>query len=165
MIQNRYDKTGSAFVLGQNAENSFVNFAQSKGYTVKQASANDDMRNHIDFHISKDGKTFAVDVKSEKKVNRSDANTQNDLIWLEYLNVRGQNGWMYGTANFIAFQDGDNYLMIPREKLLERADSLVTGQRARNAGDALYKLYTRFNRQDLLTMVKKSDIVDLNEEL
>lgn len=163
--RNQYDKTGSALALGQQAEDAFIVFAQKLGYEVKPATLYQDTRQHIDYILIKNGQRITVDVKSEKKISRQDNQTQTELIWLEFMNVRGDAGWLHGSADYIAFQDGDEYLMIPREALLERANLLVTDKVARNASDALYKQYTRFGRQDLLAVVKKSDIVDLHESI
>jgi hypothetical protein len=165
IVRNRYDTTGSAQALGQQAEDKFIQLFEQKGWKVTPATKYQDVRQHLDYFITKGNQTFGVDVKSEKRINRKDTETQNKIIFLEYLNVRGDSGWLYGKADFIAFQDGDTYLMIPREKLLERADLLVTDKRAKNAADSLYKLYTRFGRQDLITSVKRSDIEDLHTEL
>jgi len=165
MRQNLRDKDGSAYELGLQAENKFITYAKQRGWEVSNASFIEDTQKHVDFHLTKNGKNIRVDVKSEKKVNRSDTNTQTDKIWIEYLNVNGNAGWLNGSATHIAFQDGDTYLIIDRERRKERVDSLNTGKQVRNASEALYNLYTRYKRQDLLTIVLKSDILDLNEEL
>lgn len=165
MKQHRLDPSGRAFALGTKAENSFVEYASTKGWKVSAATKYEDTREHIDYILTKDDVVLKVDVKSEKRVSRKDNETQTDFIWIEFCNGAGEVGWLFGKATHIAFQEGEEYLVVPREKLQERVDSLVTGSKAYRASDALYKLYTRFGRQDLLTMLKRSDIVDLHEDL
>ncbi len=148
---------------GKGTENHFQRYFEDKGWKVTAASQHANMYSHLDFKLEKDGEVHTVDVKSEKKVNRSDTETQNELIFLEWNNVQGRDGWLLGKATVIAFQDGDNYLMIPREKLVERATELCKdGKQVTKSGDALYNFYTRAGRHDLISLIKKSDIIDLH---
>ncbi len=165
MKQHSRDKDGRAFEIGKKAEDNFVTYAEERGWAVTPATFQQNTREHFDYVLTKDEKTIKVDVKAEKRINRSDTQTQSDLIWLEFLNGSGNIGWLMGQADFIAFQEGSDYLIIPRQALADRADKLVTGKRVTSAGQALYNLYSRFRRDDLLTMVKRSDIADLHEEL
>lgn len=165
MKQHSRDTDGRALEIGQKAESDFVIFAKNKGWKVKPATKLQNTREHFDYILSKDGMSLKVDVKAEKRINRSDSETQSDLIWLEYLNGAGETGWLLGEADFIAFQEGDTYLVIPRKKLVDRAAELVSLNKVSSASKALYNLYTRFRRKDLLTMVKRSDIADLHYEL
>ena len=54
---------------------------------------------HVDY-VTDFGK---IDVKARKRVARKDSDVQDDLVWLEFKNVQGKIGWVYGKADWIAF--------------------------------------------------------------
>lgn len=166
MIQNKRDRNGTAYALGLQAENSFVSYATSKGWKIKKSTEEEDTRKHFDYTIVVGDKSFTVDVKSEKKISRGDSNTNADRIWIELQNVRGDIGWAYSEfTDLIAFQNGKEYLMIPRDELVVVVESLIQSVYVTRPYEALYKLYRRSGRNDLLTQVLKSDIVHLHKEL
>ena len=51
--------------------------------------------------------------------------------------------------------------MVKRVDLLKRAKELVLDEFVERSSEALYRLYRRKDRQDLLTMIKYSDIADI----
>lgn len=69
-----------------------------------RASQKDDMFNHIDLFYTIADKTYSFDVKSMKKSNRKDSTVDDQIHWIELQNVRGNPGWIYGKADFIAFE-------------------------------------------------------------
>lgn len=77
------------------------------------------MWNHIDLFYTKNDKTYSIDVKSMKKSNRKDATPDDQIHWIELQNVRGNPGWIYGKADFIAFELMNSWLIISRKKLID----------------------------------------------
>lgn len=77
------------------------------------------MWNHIDLFYTKDDKTYSFDIKSMKKSNRKDATPDDQIHWIELQNVRGNPGWIYGKADFIAFELMNSWLIISRKKLID----------------------------------------------
>ena len=109
-----------------------------------------------------------VDVKSRKKTSRKDKNFNDDWIWLELKNVQGKDGWLLGASTHIAFERENEFVLVPRNELFtwvkkaiaERNGGKITIKcKAKNARDAKYKYYTRWNRQDLLTQVHYDDML------
>lgn len=135
--------------IGWEGETLFLQACQTREVEVKQATKQENMYSHIDFHVSKDGHSFSVDVKGAK-----------EQIVLEYKNVRGNAGWIYGKADYIAFlsPSKDHFLLVPRKKLLDFAKRFKT---APYGHKELYKLYSRKDRDDLMTFVKWEDIAKL----
>ncbi len=170
---NKHDKDGQCSKIGHKAEADFASLAESKGWTVSKASKRDNMYKHIDF-VLRDMENFdldqclLVDVKSRKKTSRKDKNFNDDWIWLELKNVQGKDGWLLGASTHIAFERENEFVLVPRNELFtwvkkaiaERNGGKITIKcKAKNARDAKYKYYTRWNRQDLLTQVHYDDIL------
>ena len=103
--------------------------------------------------------TWSVDIKARKKTRRSDDNAQDDWIWIEFQNVRGNTGWLYGEADCIAFETQDNFVIVKKDSLIEYVEGAVDmGKSVKYSGEAKYKTYRRAGRNDLLTMVELSEI-------
>lgn len=166
---NKYDKDGSCSAIGHNAENTFVKIAQNKGFEVNKATKRKNMFSHIDFHLSQEGKeNMDVDVKARKKTSRKDNKFNDDWIWLEFKNVQGKKGWLLGDSTHIVFEREKEFAIVPREALASWAKQAMAEKnggkititcKAKNAKDARYKYYTRWNRDDLLTQVNYQDMV------
>lgn len=157
--RNKYDKDGSAFVLGESAENSFVNAAEKNGMIATAGSRQDEF-DHIDFYVSKDNLNFSVEVKSRKKIKRGDSSVNDELIWIEFKNVRGKRGWLYGGADALAFEREHDFVIVDRKllaRLCERLCDLT--QLNANVKIPLYTAYQRYGRQDILSLIKMSDIL------
>ena len=81
---------------GRCAEVRFVRAARNKGLLVTKSNHTEDIHQHIDYWLAMnhDGRKWGVDVKG---------NNLPDEIWVEFKNVRGNDGWLYGGATIIAF--------------------------------------------------------------
>lgn len=156
---------GESISRGANTEKSFQELMNSRGWKMKKSTQKEDMFEHWDFLMSKGEHSLKVDVKSTKKLNRQDTNTDNSIIWVEMLNVRGNDGWLYGKADYIAFQTDSGYSFIKREDLIGVVKAKVTSKKVADSRDALYNLYTRRGRKDLLTILKYSDIESLCKKI
>jgi hypothetical protein len=158
--RNKYDTTGSSFALGQNAESSFVTAIQKGGSKITESSRQEQFK-HIDFYIeTSDNLKFSVEVKSRKKVKRKDDSVNDELLWIEFKNVAGKRGWLYGAADLIAFERENDFVMVNR-KLLARLCERLCDLTKLNVDVAmpLYTGYQRRGRQDLLSLIKMSDIL------
>ena len=101
---------------GQYAEKQFQDVAKLNGYTVAIASVSSNIVDHIDMVLSGHGRKIAVDVKARKKKHRGGA-YDDSVIWVEFHNVRGNQGWVYGMADKIAFERAEDFLFVDRENL------------------------------------------------
>ena len=156
--RNKYDKKDS-LELGQSAESRFASVAQRNGWTVVEASKEGNIEEHYDYEISKDGQHLKVDVKSKKRVSRKE-DVQDDFIWVEFQNVKGKKGWLFGSADLIAFENKDGFKIVERKALVRVINKLVDvgGVKVKSPDDALYKTYTRKGRPDEMTLIKTSDL-------
>ena len=157
--KNKYDKTGECLQSGLGAEQLFDQIAASKHLEVKNAKRRDNIQKHIDKYVADDVGVWSVDIKARKKTRRSDDNAQDDWIWIEFQNVRGNTGWLYGEADYIAFETQDNFVIVKKDSLIKYVEGAVDmGKSVKYSGEAKYKTYRRAGRNDLLTMVELSEI-------
>ena len=146
---------------GQGVEAMFAKLLNKRTTDVRAADLKEQF-SHVDY-FSDFGK---IDVKARKRVARSDDNTQDDLVWLEFKNVQGKLGWLYGEADWIAFERNDDFVIVKRSSLAMMAEKLcAVGDRVAVGKDALYKGYQRSGRKDLLSIVKMSDVLKLYHQL
>lgn len=157
--KNKYDKTGECIQTGLGAEQLFEQIAESKSLETKNAKRRENMQKHIDKYVTENGETWSVDIKARKKTSRSNSQAQDDWIWIEFQNVRGNAGWLYGDADRIAFETQDDFIVVDRNSLIDYVEDVVDmGKSVKYSSQAQYKTYRRAGRNDLLTMVELSEI-------
>lgn len=158
--RNSFDYSGQNQISGETAENIFESLAKKRNLKVKKASFSQQLA-HIDFIlVDKNDATHLIDVKARKKTSRSSSEFSDDLVWIELKNVQGNSGWLYGTSDFIAFEREDDFVIVPRKNLTILCDRLISKDVVEKSTEALYKLYTRKGRKDLLSIIKMSDILN-----
>ena len=140
---------------GDLAEKRFIEACKAIAYEIKKATAQEDIYSHIDYWVKrKDADWYGVDVKG---------NRHPKTIWVEFKNVRGDEGWLNGLAEFIAFDIAEEggFVVIRRQELLEwcienvSADFVTKDKAHRN-------LYQREGREDVLTKLHLEDLKELN---
>ena len=112
------------------------------------------------FDVTKD--VFKYDVKGIKRDQRH-GNLNPKIVWTESKNVRGDPGWLYGKANYIAFEKPNEFVVVDRvilldfmrDKIKENNNEIVS-----NPYDALYKIYQRKGRQD---KISKALMIDMEQ--
>lgn len=153
------------------AETEFSDFATERGWRVVEATKNQNIYDHIDYFLFKDGKQLTVDVKAEKKIGRYDQSTQEEFLWVELKNVRGYSGWLSSKADCIVFQRGKEYWFVKTNKLKGRVYLLLhqagididSEEYVSMPSEAYCKLYQRAGREDVLTMIRFEDIRDISK--
>ena len=78
----------------------------------KQSTKDQDINEHWDI-----ANTVTYDVKAMKKINRSDNHPNENIHWVEIKNVHGNNGWLYGKADYIVFETEDYWITVPTPAL------------------------------------------------
>ena len=161
--KNKYDRTGECIQTGLGAEQLFDQIAESKNLEVKNARRRENIHKHIDKYVTGENdkrvETWSVDIKARKKTSRSNSQAQDDWIWIEFQNVRGNAGWLYGEADRIAFETQDDFIVVDRSSLIDYVEDVVDmGKSVKYSSQAQYKTYRRAGRNDLLTMVELSEI-------
>ena len=142
------------------AERNFRIEAKNKGYLVTKSTDQEDMFKHIDFFLEKDGKNISVDVKARKRATRASWDFDDEYTWVEFQNVRGHRGWLYGDANYIVFERKDDYIFIDRERLLKFSLDAVNDIYVDSPREAIYKKYQRYQRDDVVSRIKLDHALD-----
>ena len=124
--------------------------------TFKEATKEENIYKHIDLTV--DG--MKVDVKGMKRVNRWDDKFNPTIHWIEFQNVHGNKGWIYGEADYIAFEQPNEFIMIERETLLQWCREKITDRKLKPKKE-LYKLYNRPGRKDVISLVLVEDLLKL----
>jgi len=140
---------------GQKVEEMFKDILKQKTDTVRPSNVTEQFQ-HVDY-FSEMG---SIDVKARKRINRTDDEVRDDLVWLEFKNVQGKRGWLYGNADWIAFERLKDFVLVKRIELVELAERLCqTEVRVLKGHNALYRGYQRKGRKDLLSIIKMTDIL------
>ncbi len=158
--RSKYDTNGESSALGARAETSFYNAAQSSGWRIDDAPKQDQFK-HIDYYVQiGDDAKISVEVKSRKKIKRSDTNLNDEYVWIEFKNVQGNRGWLYGKADCIAFEREDDFLIVNRKSLARLCEKLCDLTKINtDVSLPLYTGYQRKGRNDLVSLIKLSDIL------
>lgn len=158
--RNSFDYSGKNQISGEKAEDLFEKLAINRGLKIAKASFKQQL-SHIDFLLTnKDKKTYFIDIKARKRINRSSENFSDDLVWIEFKNVSGNEGWLYGAADFISFERENDFVIVPRKNLVLICEKIVTNKIANKSSEALYNRYTRKDRKDELSLIKMQDILN-----
>ena len=148
--------------LGLKTENLFEETAKKENFIVRKSSLSEDRFKHIDFFLEQDHFKYSVDVKARKKTARGDVKVNDEWTWIEFKNVLGRKGWLYGEADYIAFERAGDFLMINRENLVKFCEDKVDLKTmVSRAYQAEYKVYQRKGRKDLITRVRMDDLANL----
>lgn len=159
--QHKYDYQGKAKAIGDSAVNQIEQMAADREYEVKKASRDEDMYDHFDYRFIKGEQVIKVEVKAMKRVSRSDSSGQETWIWVEFKNVQGEKGWLYGKADYVAFELEDAFLFVDRKDLVKVSEKVVDMDTiVKKPFDAKRKCYRRRNRPDeLVAMLHITDIL------
>lgn len=102
-----------------------------------------------------------VDVKAMKRINRSDEQPSTDFHYVEFKNINGDYGWVYGYADFIAFETEHSFIMVHRERLLGWCMAKIVSKEILSTPQE-YKWYRRENRSDLMTLIPVLDLMKIS---
>lgn len=156
MISNKAKSMSSqshikrSWSIGENGQEKYYQSCKAANFDIKKTSKDQDM-GHVDFVV--EGKT--VDVKGLKDTHKE------GKILLELKNVQGKDGWCSKSGpNLVAFDFGAFFLHVKNAdliKLIKKKCDLT--QTVSKISDALYKSYSRKDRDDLMTVVSLTDVI------
>jgi hypothetical protein len=116
-----------------------------------KSSPKDDVQMHVDYWHGDEG----VDIKG---------NVMPDSIWIEFKNVQGELGWVFGKAKWIAFDMPElgAFIRVLRQDLVDWCKENVEYQEIVPKKDCYRKGYRRKDRKDLITRVCLADLQELD---
>lgn len=140
---------------------------ETLGGECYKSSRKEDMFQHIDFWWKSPKKgLIGIDVKGRKKNKRNDKTYDDSMSWIEILNVRGDPGWIYGKAEYIAFRTERQILFVKTSVLRKFAEEKIQNkQLVFESPQEFYIPYQRkkYGRKDMMIKVPMDDIIQLSE--
>lgn len=135
------------------------------GGTCEKSLRNEDMFQHIDFwwNSPKKGRV-GVDVKGIKRHNRKDKEVDDTIHWVEIQNVRGNKGWIYGDAMYIAFRTLSQIIFVKTDVLRSLSEEKVKGKElVYNNPKSCYVPYQRWQRKDIVYKIPTEDLIKISD--
>ena len=80
-----------------------------------------------------------------------------------FLRLLGKKGWLYGEADFFAFETNKYWVVVEKYKLQDWIAKNVSKELMQ--APTLYKLYNRKGSKDIITLVSTHDLYFLSEEV
>lgn len=145
----------TCYEVGQSAERRFAEVLIGPSFSTQEQ----DMKEHwdvMDVHGTR------YDVKAMKKWKRSDPEPTDRMHFVELRNVHGELGWLYGEADYIVFETRRYWIVVKRRSLMPFIEGLAE-KNERSNKPAVYKLYQRTGRKDLMTVVPTVDLLAISE--
>ncbi len=84
--------------------------------------------------------------------------------WVELKNVDGKLSWLYGKADYFAFETLAYWIILDKLKLQKFIENACKGKEVGKSKDP-YELYQRDNRKDVIVKVKTLDLVYLSTKM
>jgi hypothetical protein len=131
-----------------------------------ESSKEQDIKEHWDLEVLYKDDLKKIDVKGLKKQNRYDPFPNENFHWVELENVLGgkNSGWVYGKADYIAFETNDYWIMVDRLALVNFIEKKVVGKIIEKTKDP-YTLYQRSGRKDVVVKVKTIDLIRICDDI
>jgi hypothetical protein len=164
---------------GSTVEGWFRKSMEAEGYIVRRATDEENMKKHWDFMCFKYPENGTqtrtrVEVKAGKKIMGV---IRYDKVPVEWVNVDGEIGWVRGEADWIAFEDGDNFLAVNRLDLQSHVATVDWSKSTKSVSayqePELYKVYDRswcirertgLHNQDLVCLVPREQLLKLRHK-
>ena len=190
---NEKQKAGKEQEKIDNAK--FEECCKVRGWSFRSTEGTDeDKFDHVDGHVTimdkgKAMATFSVDIKGLKYKCYEDriAKDKSKLCqYIEFLNVQGEFGWVFGKAQYIAVlnEEENGFYLMARVKLIEFAEkclgfklptSLSELKRTleqegcfrslwvSNSSLSMHKLYKRYQRKDVVSQISMDDVKSITK--
>jgi hypothetical protein len=148
MVSNERRKYSNQ--MGDITAQRFVEACEAIGYSCEKSDRNTDIYDHIDYFVTRLQGTTSVDVKGGNHPN---------TIWVEFKNVHGNDGWLYGKAEYIAFDMPElgGFVMVRTSELARLSEQIVEPVFVTKQ-EATRKYYQREGRQDVISRLELTDL-------
>lgn len=166
----KYDKTIAEFVSkAKHKERETYKLFINAGYEIIEATKEQDIYEHWDYMVGKNGKWYRIDEKQMKKVDRHDKQPSEIYHYIELKGTSGYNGWLFGKATHINFELKDEWLIVDINKLREYTKAVTIPYhiykiRDENGEPICYKIYhRRDDKKDEMILVPISDLIAISQ--
>jgi len=147
-------KWSDSYEYGDGAEHRFAAMVKDPVFASKEENIN----GHWD--VASNG--IKYDVKAMKKMARKDQEPTDRIHFIELRNVHGLLGWVYGDANYIAFETRAYWIVVKRTNLVYFVER-ITDKQPFSDRPKPYQLYQRNGRKDIMTIVPTMDLLAISD--
>lgn len=105
-----------------------------------------------------------VDVKGLKKIDRTDKEYNESWHWIELKNNAGNDGWLYGQADYFAFETLNYFIVVDKMKLQLFINKHVYKNKIFKEKKP-YKIYQRKGKQDQITIINSLDLCHIADSI
>jgi len=150
--------------MGSDAEIKFAEVIKNKYlYKLRRSTKHEEIKLHYDYVIEKNNSDYLrIEVKAMKSRRRGKP-VDPTIIYLEYKNIIGGPGWLYGKSDYIAFEQPNSFILVFRNDLVEFGNKMLPKMKLVNKSGIEGTLYSRRNREDLVGCFDLSDIITNNK--
>jgi len=135
-------------------------------YKIDHSTLDEDRYGHWDLICyNKNGTSIKIDVKSIKSENFI---KDDSINWLEEKNISGHAGWLYGDADYIAFETTKTWIIVKRKTLSDFYDRVLQFRTKifRNSYNLpFYVRYQRIGNLDIIMKVKTNDLEEISSKI
>ena len=154
------------YINGLKDENFVMEAVQNTlGGKCEKSTPKEDRFQHVDFWWDSPKKgRIGIDVKGIKKKNRNDSEYDDTIHWIEIKNVNGENGWIYGNSEYIAFRTNTKIIFVKNtvlQKLSE--DKVVLKDLVFKNPKECYVPYQRWGRKDVVYKIPTCDLINISD--
>jgi len=132
-------------IRGKRAEKEYAKLYKN----IELPTEEEDYSEHWDVKVN----GIKIDVKAIKKDDEN-------IHYVEFKNVLGKKGWLYGDADGFAFETKDYWIEVKKEDLQEMVHDKCMDK---VMGWDFYELATRPGAKDLFTKVKTIDLCHIGK--
>ena len=135
----------------------------SIGGVCSKGTKLEDTRDHIDFWwTTPKGIKVSIDAKGLHRNKRHDTGFS-DNHWVEVRNVLGNDGWIYGKADYISFMAEDMIMFVRPSKLIAIYEEKVMGKEVvGKIPDETYIPYQRNGRNDVIFKMPNQHLKEIS---
>jgi hypothetical protein len=157
-------------ILHERDEREFGELMSKFGEVLK-SSPKQDRFDHFDLtcQLFNESGPKRVDVKSVKRKNRNDVIPNDKIHWVEETNVNGKKGWLFGKADYFAFQTNKQWVIVKKKKLQDLIKEKCPDPKIYSY-KKLYKRYRRINKNDpeksrfdSVILIETSELIKISE--
>jgi hypothetical protein len=148
--------------LGTDAEKLFSTTCNSLSKPFRFATPFENKKRHFDYIVKDNSKYLKIEVKSMKARHRGE-DPDPSIVYVEIYNIDGGPGWVYGDADYIAFQLPDKFLCVSRVELVWKVNSMVSKLPFVTKSGIEYTLYGRSNRKDMVVVLPIHEIMSIRD--
>lgn len=163
--------------VGRVVEKKFSDYLREYG-NVSPSTRNEDMWEHWDLKLvpedpncpliiwGRNELNTTYDVKGIKSKTRGKL-PDDSIHYIEFQNVVGKTGWLYGKSDYISFETNTEWLVVDRKDLIKFSEKyknqIPVVKPFKNP--ELYKLYHRQDRKDRFIMVETIELRKLAKHI